>query len=289
MLEIENLFASKDTRVRQPLSVAALLAALAPLAPASASASAPPLLPSGQVAAIANELSGEAAKRNLEGLALFHRQRGSQGFHAAAELIAERARAYGLRDVEILRFAADGKIRYGTQRSRPAWDVEEAELSEIQNGRVARIASYAASPIVLAEDSESADVTAERVDVGEGSRESDYAGKDVKGRIVLAAQQPGAVAELAVGKFGAAGIVSYAQNQRTAWSGDDDGLVRCVYQDSSFRIPAIYMNDWPDRYIHTNRDGAANIDPTKLKRAAFIGAASGYFLANFSSRDLPAA
>jgi hypothetical protein len=51
-----------------------------------------------------------------------------------------------------------------------------------------------------------------------------------------------------------------------------------VYQDSSFGIPAIYLNDWPDRYIHTNFDTAANIDPTKLKRAAFIGAASAYFL-----------
>jgi hypothetical protein len=58
-----------------------------------------------------------------------------------------------------------------------------------------------------------------------------------------------------------------------------------VYQDSSFGIPAIYFNDWPDRYIHTNFDSAANIDPTKLKRAALIGAASGYFLANFSPRD----
>jgi aminopeptidase YwaD len=61
-----------------------------------------------------------------------------------------------------------------------------------------------------------------------------------------------------------------------------------VYQDSTFRIPAIYLNDWPDRYIHTNFDSAANIDPTKLKRAAFIGAASGYFLANFSSQDVAA-
>jgi hypothetical protein len=52
-----------------------------------------------------------------------------------------------------------------------------------------------------------------------------------------------------------------------------------VYQDSSFGIPAIYLNDWPDRYIHTNFDSAANIDTTKLKRAAFIGAASGYYLA----------
>ena len=57
-----------------------------------------------------------------------------------------------------------------------------------------------------------------------------------------------------------------------------------VYQDSSFKIPAIYLNDWPDRYIHTNFDTAANIDPTKLKRAAFIGAASGYYLACLSGR-----
>jgi len=58
-----------------------------------------------------------------------------------------------------------------------------------------------------------------------------------------------------------------------------------VYQDSSFGIPAIYLNDWPDRYIHTNFDTAANIDPTKLKRAAFIGAASGYFLAGITIGD----
>jgi hypothetical protein len=55
-----------------------------------------------------------------------------------------------------------------------------------------------------------------------------------------------------------------------------------VYMDSSWRIPAIYMNDWPDRYIHTNKDTAAMIDPTKLKRSAFIGAASGYFLARLA-------
>jgi hypothetical protein len=58
-----------------------------------------------------------------------------------------------------------------------------------------------------------------------------------------------------------------------------------VYADSSFGIPAIYLNDWPDRYIHTNLDTPANIDPTKLKRAAFIGAASAYFLANVKTED----
>src|ERR1700756_3462933 len=92
----------------------------------------PPLLPEKDVAALANELSGETAKRNLEGIARFHRQRGSQGFHEAAELIAERLRAYGLSDVAVLQFPADGKIFYGTQRSRPAWDAETAELWELR-------------------------------------------------------------------------------------------------------------------------------------------------------------
>ena len=90
----------------------------------------PPLLAEKDVAALANELSGETAKRNLEVIATFHRQRGSRGFHAAAELVAERAREYGLSDVAILEFPADGKIFYGTQRSRPAWDAEVGELWE---------------------------------------------------------------------------------------------------------------------------------------------------------------
>ncbi|HET7787005.1 MAG TPA: M28 family peptidase [Myxococcales bacterium] len=463
-------------------------------------------LPDKDVAALAQELSGETAMRNLEGIARFHRQRGSEGFRSAAGLVAERARAYGLSEVAILEFPADGKIFYGTQRSRPAWDAESAELWDLGRGR--KLASFEAEPVALAEDSESADVTASLVDVGHGTREADYAGKEVKGRLVLTSSQPAAVQELAVGKLGAAGIVSFAQNQKTAWWGEDENLVRwghldsfsphrtfafmislktaralrerlgrgeeirlhatvragrhpgkysivtaaiagadprladeeiafschldhqrpgandnasgcaaileagralqkligegklarpartlrffwppeiegtttllnarpdlaarvkavvhmdmvgggaatkavfhvtrgpsslpsfihdvawafaafvneqsyryaatgsagqplvapsggkepllaqdspftggsdhVVYQDSSFRIPAIYLNDWPDRYIHTNFDGAANIDPTKLLRAAFIGAASAYALASTGRRD----
>src|ERR1700728_1939276 len=187
----------------------------------------PPLLPDKTIAALAQELSGETAKRNLEGIARFHRQRGSRGFRSAAELVAERARAYGLSDVAILQFPADGKIYYGTQRSRPPWDVEFAELWEMKGGVASvKMGNYDAEPVVLAEDSESADVTADLIDVGEGAKQTDYAGKDVKGKIVLAGAQPGAVQDLAVGKFGAAGIVSYAQNQKTAWWGEDENLIR---------------------------------------------------------------
>jgi aminopeptidase YwaD len=476
----------------------------------------PPLLSGAIVGALDQELSGETAKRNLEGITREHRVRGSRGFRAAAELVLERAKAYGLTDAQILEFPADGKTFYGTQKSRLAWDAEFAELWEMreQGGTwvpAMKLADWSAMPITLAEDSESGDVTAELVDVGDGTRESDYAGKDVKGKLVLVAAQPGGVQHLAVEVHGAAGIVSYAQNQRSAWWGEDENLVRwghlesfhsekentfgfmvslktarglrerlahgepihmhaivkagqhpgilsvvtatipgadpklrdeeiafschldhqrpgandnasgCVtilevartlqkliaagtmprpartlrfiwppeiegtttllnakpefaqrikavvhmdmvggnaaitksifhvtrgpmslpsfvydvgaafgefvnqesalyagtgeaaypfvsreggkealqaemvdysmgsdhdvYEEGAFRIPAIYMNDYPDRYIHTNGDMAANIDPTKLKRAAFIGAASGYFLAQMSAKD----
>src|SRR6202789_4209111 len=106
-----------------------------------AAAQPPPLLPESDVAALANELSGETAKRNLEGVARLHRQRGSQGFHAAAELVAERARAYGLSNVEILHFPADGKTLYGTQLAREALDADEGELSQVEDGREIKLAS----------------------------------------------------------------------------------------------------------------------------------------------------
>lgn len=61
-----------------------------------------------------------------------------------------------------------------------------------------------------------------------------------------------------------------------------------VFFEGTWRIPGLYLHDWPDRYIHTNYDLAANIDPTKLKRAAFIGAVSAWFLANMSDDDVPA-
>src|SRR5277367_3353518 len=85
---------------------ATILTAILFSAPSIVFAQKPPLLPESDVAALSNELSGETAKRNLEGIARFHRQRGSQGFHSAAELIVERARAYGLTDAQILKFPA---------------------------------------------------------------------------------------------------------------------------------------------------------------------------------------
>jgi len=193
-----------------------------------------PLLPDWQVTALASELSGESAKRNLEGFSRLHRMRGSRDFRRAGEQVVAELKKYGFEDAYIEQLAADGKIFYGTQRSRPAWDADFAELWELDgSGKPAtRMASWDAAPITLAEDSTSADVTADLIDAGTGASDSDYAGKDVKGKIVLAGSQADAVQRIAVEKLGAAGIVSYAANQRTAWWKQDETLVRWGHLDT---------------------------------------------------------
>ena len=462
---------------------------------------------------IAGETSGEAAKRNLDTVTLHHRMRSGDQFDAATRHIAQQLESYGLDSVEILRYAADGKTMFGTQKSRPVWKVRFAQLWEVERTgdgtrRVRRLGDWDSMPLTLAQDSLSADVTAALVDVGAGTSPADYEGRDVRGKLVLTSSQPGAIVDLAVGERGAAGIVSYAPNQRSAWWKEDDRLVRwghigsfpttksfgfmislgearklqqrlaageeilfhakvdasheqgryefvtaeiegtdrkdeiihytchldhprpgandnvsgCVailetartlsaliangvlprprrtlkflwpaeiegsimylagfddpsrikanihmdmvggapatkavfrisggpysvpsfiadlgheighfindqtrrfadgedvafplhapeggkepllaqmegldmgsdhdiFFEGTWRIPGLYLHDWPDRYIHTNFDTAANIDPTKLKRAAFIGTVSGWFLANMSEDDVPA-
>ena len=219
-------------------------------------ASAPPLLPPEQGRAIAAEVSGSMALRTVRTLSQHHRMRGSEGYRAAAGAIAERLREYGLEGVEILSLPADGTIFYGTQRSRPAWNARFAELWEGQE----RIASWAENPIGLAQDSVSGRADADLVDIGAGTAESDYAGKEVRGRLVLTSSQPEAVEALAVGRFGAAGIVSWAQNQRTAWWGEDESLVRWGHLDTfpehptfAFMVSPARAHAWQARLARGER------------------------------------
>jgi hypothetical protein len=211
------------------------------------------------VAALAHELSGESAKRNLETISQSHRMRAGSGYRAAAEHVAAQLRSYGLDDVEILQFPADGKTMFGTQKSRLSWDARSAELWELEKSttgwiRAARIGDWESTPLSLAEDSDAGDVTTDLVDVGAGTNDADYRGKDVRGKLVLVSSQPDAVQALAVERLGAAGIISYAQNQRTAWWGEDDSLLRWGHLDSfaskptfAFMVRPVQARAWQAR------------------------------------------
>jgi hypothetical protein len=54
-------------------------------------------------------------------------------------------------------------------------------------------------------------------------------------------------------------------------------------------FPSLYLRDWPDIYIHTDHDTLQQIDPSKMRRVALLGAAAGYVYATLAaerSRDL---
>jgi len=246
---------------RQAPAMRRLLPLLLLAAPSAVSAQdTPPLLTPEAARAIASEVSGAAAKRTVEALSLDHRMRGSKGYEAAATLIRDRLKDYGLKEVEILAFPADGTIFYGTQRSRPAWNASFAELRE-QNrsgGRwrdSERIASWADQPITLAQDSVGGAAEAELVDIGAGTSAKDYEGRDVRGKLVLTSSQPGAVAHLAVTERGASGIVSWAQNQKTGWWSDDHSLIRWGHLDTwedptfAFMVSPARAQAWQARLI----------------------------------------
>lgn len=200
-----------------------------------------PLLNDSLIQAFDAELSGESAKRNLEYLTQLHRMRGSTEFKKAIDFIASKLQAYGLQQIETFQLPADGKTMYGTQKARPAWDAEFAELWELAKQGSAwrptrRIADWEAMPVTLAEDSESGEVTAELVDIGAGSSEKDFAGKTIAGKLVLTTSPPDAVVALAVEKYGAAGIISAAQNQVTAWWKEDENLIRWGHLNSFSKV-----------------------------------------------------
>ncbi|HEY2943745.1 MAG TPA: DUF4910 domain-containing protein [Vicinamibacteria bacterium] len=184
-----------------------------------------PFWPRAVTDAIHAEVDGQAALRTVRDLGRFHRVHGSPGFAAAADMIRDRLLAAGLADAAVERFPADGRTRYAHFRSYLGWNPTEASLDEV-SPHARPIARFPDLAVALADYSQDADVTAELVDVGRGAAPADYAGKEVRGRLVVASGPLPLVHRRAVEERGAAGFLSDYPNQRTAWSGDDRDLVR---------------------------------------------------------------
>ncbi len=192
------------------------------------------LLDRAVLAALDDELSGVAAKDHVGRLTQLHRVPASPGFHEAIAYVMDRAKAAGLSDVHVETFPGDGTSWFGTLHGNRGWRVDGGWLDEVQP-RPRRIVSYDDVRLAVADNSESADVTVELVDVGAGTRRSDYAGKDVRGKLVLCDATPSACHRQAVEELGAAGLVSYNSNQVSAWWRDDQDLIRWGHLDARGR------------------------------------------------------
>ena len=187
-----------------------------------------PFVPEKTDRALANEISGDRAFEFERLSTQWHKPSGSEGFFAVTALVEERVRAAGLADVH--RIDQVGQSASWTPIRAEAWLLEGGGAS----AKETLLGSFADAKTSIADFSRPADVTAELVDVGSGEKASDYAGKDVRGRIVLAFGSLGHVMEQAVWKRGAAGILSWNASRlnalaehpdQIAWSGvpEQDG------------------------------------------------------------------
>lgn len=187
-----------------------LIAVLALAAPAAALAQSSPFLPDVRLRALVNEISGDRSYEHVRHLSHFHRTGGSRDFFAAAEYLRGAAAAAGLEDVALIRQKWDG---HGWScRSGEAWLLDPQPL---------KLADYGEVAVGIADHSRTTHATAELVDVGAGTSEKDYTGREVKGRVVLASGSLSTVVREAVWKRGALGIVSSMTNRPDAIDAPD--------------------------------------------------------------------
>jgi Peptidase family M28 len=187
-----------------------LIAVLALGAPAAALAQSSPFLPDARLRALVNEISGDRSYEHVRHLSHFHRTGGSRDFFAAAEYLRGVAAAAGLEDVALIRQKWDG---HGWScRSGEAWLLDPQPL---------KLADYGEVAVGIADHSRTTHATAELVDVGAGTSEKDYTGREVKGRVVLASGSLSTVVREAVWKRGALGIVSSMTNRPDAIDAPD--------------------------------------------------------------------
>jgi hypothetical protein len=183
---------------------ARLLVACAAVAAAAtpAAAQTSPFFPDPLFRDVVNEISGDRAFEHVRQLTHYHRTGGSRDFFAAAEYIRRAAVDAGLEDVTLVRQKWDGQswsCRFGE-----AWVIEPEP---------SKLAAYDEVAVSVADNSRTTHVTAELVDVGAGAADADFAGKDVKGKIVLASGSATSAHVEAVWKRGALGVVSWQTNR----------------------------------------------------------------------------
>jgi hypothetical protein len=189
--------------MRQSLTVTVLVALL--VIPRLVSAQRSPLIPPSVQDAVVNEISGDIAFEHIRWFTHYHRPMGGgEGFEAVAKYVEQKARDYGLEDVRVIRL-----------KSRtPSWSPRLGELT-LTEPYVRRLAFTPEVALSMADYSRPVEIAgAELIDVGTGTSDPDYAGKDVTGKVVLATGSLATVMNEAVWKRGALGVVYFTTQRR---------------------------------------------------------------------------
>lgn len=169
--------------------------------PRNLTAQTTPFLSDDEIRMLSNEISGDRAFEHIRVLTQWHRNSGMEGYFKAADYVVQAAKEAGLEDVRFIEQPLPG-ANY-TARIGELWIVEPVPV------KLADIGEHA---VYLADNSHSADVTAELVWIGDASQAAiDKA--DVKGKIVLTSGSTFAAVQRAVWGKGAIGVVSYQTSE----------------------------------------------------------------------------
>lgn len=167
--------------------------------------------PYGLREAVAAEARGEQVVKYIEEIIQYNRALGSQDYHAAAQYMIRTLDRSGLQTDVITAPLDNGPVPYNWP-SPYAWELDDAVFRIIEPQERTLVTVEQHTPMCVHSWSAATPPegqTAEIVYVGNGTREEDYEGKDVRGKIVFA--DKGAnwlVYRLAVEKYGALGYVS---------------------------------------------------------------------------------
>lgn len=156
------------------------------------------------------EISGERALAYASEITRFHRAKGSSDYQEAVEYIRNKVLEWDLEKVVIEKYVADGVAVYQTWTPPPAWEPVRAELSIIHPD-VRHICSFETQPVCLVFGSTSTPtqgLVLDVVDIGDGSTDQAYIGKEVYGKVVLTSGSSHTVFQKAVKKRGAVGILT---------------------------------------------------------------------------------
>jgi hypothetical protein len=202
-------FEASETQMKRTSTTSVLLLLLLLLQPL-ARAQTTPFLSDAEIRTLSNEISGDRAFEHIRWLTHWHRDSGMEGYFKAAEYVMQAAKEAGLEEVRFVEQPLEG--RNYTARSAELWMVEPVEV------KLADIGEHAT---YLADGSHDADLTAELVWVGD-AREADFAGLDVRGKILLTSNNPQAAVERGVRQRGAVGVVTFQPSEgKSAWDFPD--------------------------------------------------------------------
>lgn len=160
-------------------------------------------------------LDGEKAKEHVVQIAGYHRVQASPGYRAAADYVLNKLREFGFSETEayVETYLSDGKKEYQTWPSPPGWEINSARLKMIEPEEI-ELGSYPDVAMSLMSYSNPGEAQSEVVWVGQGTDDSDYANKNVKGKFALCTGNGEDAHRLGVIKYGAKAIVSFLDDKR---------------------------------------------------------------------------